>query len=57
MDEHTTLARDLLFGEEVLHDTNQAPTRTAAAQAWAMLAVADAINRLASAIEALAVGR
>jgi len=51
--EHTRLARDLLFGEEVLHDTEHAPSTIAAAQAWATLAVADAIDRLASAVEAL----
>jgi hypothetical protein len=57
MEEHTRLARDLLFSPEVLNDTEQAPTVTAAAQAWATLAVADAIDRLARAVEALAAGR
>jgi hypothetical protein len=57
MEDHTRLARDLLFSPEVLNDPEQAPTLTAAAQAWATLAVADAIDRLAIAIEALAAGR
>jgi hypothetical protein len=57
MEEHTRLARDLLFGPEVLNDTEQAPTHTSAAQVWATLAVADAIDRLAGAVEALAAGR
>ncbi len=47
------LVRHLLVSPEVLHDTEQASTVTAVAQAWAMLAVAYAIDRLASAIEAL----
>jgi hypothetical protein len=53
MEEHTRLARDLLFSPEVLNDTEHAPTVTSAAQVWATLAVADAIDRLASAVEAL----
>lgn len=53
MDEHTRLARDLLFSGEVLNDTDHAPTTIATAQAWATLAVADAIDRLASAVESL----
>jgi hypothetical protein len=47
MEEHTRLARDLLFSGEVLNDTEQAPRTIAAAQVWATLAVADAIDRLA----------
>jgi hypothetical protein len=57
MEDHTRLARDLLFSPEVLNDPEQAPTITSAAQAWATLAVADAIDRLAMAVEALAAGR
>jgi hypothetical protein len=52
--EHRRQARELLFGPDVRHLAEHAPVSIAAAQAWATLAVADAMDRLASAVEALA---
>lgn len=49
--ERARLARDLLLGEDVLHQTDDSPKTIAAAQAWATLAVADAIEKLAAAVE------
>jgi hypothetical protein len=47
------LARELLLGEDVVQDRERAPRTVATAQAWATLAVAEAIDRLATAVEAL----
>jgi hypothetical protein len=51
--EPARVARNILVSDEVNHNAPVGPTLAVAAQAWAMLAVADAIDRLASAVEAL----
>ncbi len=51
MDEHTRRARGLLLSKEVVNDTERAPTTIAAAQVWATLAVADAVDRLVEALQ------
>jgi len=47
------LARDLLLSESVTTNREDAPTTIATAQAWAALAIADALGRLATAVDAL----
>jgi hypothetical protein len=51
--EPVNLARELLLGEDVIQDRERAPRTIATAQAWATLAVAEAIGRLAAAAEDL----
>ena len=53
IDDPVTLARELLMSDEVVLGKDQAPHTTATAQAWATLAVAEAVKRLAVAVEAL----
>ena len=53
IDDPTTLARELLMTDDVVLDHGQAPHTIATAQAWATLAVAEAVKRLAAAVEAL----
>jgi hypothetical protein len=51
-DDSEELARGHLFSEAVLYGNDDAPNRLAAAQAWATLAVAEAIEKLADAVNA-----
>ena len=53
IDDPVTLARELLMSDDVVLGKDQAPHTTATAQAWATLAVAEGIKRLAAAVEAL----
>jgi hypothetical protein len=53
IDDPVTLARELLMSDDVVLGKDQAPRTTATAQAWATLAVAEAVKRLAVAVEAL----
>lgn len=53
MDEYIQLARDLLFSESVTTGREDAPQTIATAEAWAALAIAEALGRLATAVEAL----
>ena len=53
IDDPTTLARELLMTDDVVLGHGQAPHTIATAQAWATLAVAEAVKRLAAAVEAL----
>jgi hypothetical protein len=53
MDEYTTLARDLLLSESVTTNREDAPAAIATAQAWAALAIADALGRLVIAVHDL----
>ncbi len=52
MEQQIELAEQRLHGEHVLNDDEHAANAIAAAQAFATLAVAEAINRLAAAVEA-----
>lgn len=51
--EPVNLARELLLGDDIIQDRERAPRTIATAQAWATLAVAEAVDRLAAAVEAL----
>jgi hypothetical protein len=53
IDDPVTLARELLMSDDVVLGKDQAPRTTATAQAWATLAVAEAVKRLAAAVEAM----
>ena len=53
IDDPTTMARELLMTDDVVLGHGQAPQTIATAQAWATLAVAEAVKRLAAAVEAL----
>lgn len=56
IDDPTTLARETLLSDEVVLGRDQAPRTIATAQAWATLAVAEAVKRLAAAVEAMSEG-
>lgn len=56
IDDPTTLARETLLSDEVVLGGDQAPRAIATAQAWATLAVAEAVKRLAAAVEAMSEG-
>jgi hypothetical protein len=45
------MARELLMTDDVVVGKGQAPHMLATAQTWATLAVAEAVNRLAAAVE------
>jgi hypothetical protein len=47
------MARETLLTDEVVLGRDQAPRAIATAQAWATLAVAEAVKRLAAAVEAM----
>jgi len=50
--DHVNLAEESLFNnDDVLYDTPRAANQIAKAQACALLAIADALNRLAAAVE------
>jgi hypothetical protein len=51
--EPVTLAHELLLGDDVIQDRDRAPRTIATAQAWAILAMAEAVDRLATAVEGL----
>jgi|SoimicmetaTmtLAA_FD_contig_51_303667_length_255_multi_1_in_0_out_0_1 hypothetical protein len=51
--ENERLAESLLHSNDVVNGKARAPLKVATAQAFAALAVADAIERLAAAVEAL----
>ena len=53
IDDPVTLARELLMTDDVVLGKGQAPYTIATAQAWATLAVAEAVKRLAAAVETL----
>lgn len=53
IDDPVTLARELLMTDDVVLGKGQAPHTIATAQAWATLAVAEALKQLAAAVEAL----
>ena len=52
IDDPVTMARELLMTDDVVAGKGQAPHTLATAQTWATLAVAEAVNRLAAAVEA-----
>ena len=51
IDDPVSMARELLMTDEVVVGMGQAPHMLATAQTWATLAVAEAVNRLAAAVE------
>ena len=52
IDDPVTMARELLMTDDVVVGKGQAPHMLATAQTWATLAVAEAVSRLAAAVEA-----